>query len=141
MSDVRKGNDPKLGGESMSQLGSHVIMDLHGCDADRLDDADYIKEVLEKAADAARATIIRTILHRYQPQGVTGVCLVQESHLSIHTWPEFGFVAVDIFMCGQEGDPQKALEYIKSALGGGEGQRLEIARGKIHDSVKAGHGA
>ena len=125
----------------MNQLGRHIMMDLQGCDADKLDDSEYIRDVLEKAAVAAKATIVKTVFHRYLPQGVTGFCLVQESHLSIHTWPEYGFAAVDIFMCGQEGDPQKALEYIRTALGGEEGQVMEIARGETPDSAEECHGS
>ena len=119
----------------MEQQGSHIILDLHDCDADKLDDADYIKDMLEKAAIEAKAHIIQTILHRYQPQGVTGVCLVSESHLSIHTWPEYRFAAVDIFMCGKEGFPEKAREYIRNALEGEEGYVMAIPRGEKPDSA------
>ena len=113
----------------MEQQGSHIILDLHDCNTDKLNDADYIKDVLEKAAIEAKATILQTIIHRYQPQGVTGVCLVSESHLSIHTWPEYGFAAVDIFMCGKEGFPEKAREYIRTALEGKEGYVMAVPRG------------
>ena len=125
----------------MNQLGSHIIMDLYGCDADKLDDVNYIKEVLEKAAAAAGATIVQTVMHRYLPQGITGVCLVQESHLSIHTWPEYGFAAVDIFMCGKEGDPEKALDYLQTVLGGEKGQFKKIVRGTVPASAEVGSGA
>ena len=114
----------------MEQQGSHIILDLHSCNTEKLDDADYIKDVLEKAAVEAKANIIQTIMHRYQPQGVTGVCLVAESHLSIHTWPEHGFAAVDIFMCGKEGFPEKARAYIRTALEGKEGYVIALPRGE-----------
>ncbi len=114
----------------MAQQGSHIIIDLHDCNVTKLDDVDYIKTVLEKAALEAKAKIIQTVLHRYQPQGVTGVCLVAESHLSIHTWPEYGFAAVDIFMCGKEGFPEKARDYIRTALEGEEGYVMSIPRGE-----------
>ena len=119
----------------MERQGSHIIIDLHDCNGDKLDDADYIRDVLEKAALEARARIIQTVLHRYQPQGVTGICLVAESHLSIHTWPEHGFAAIDIFMCGKEGFPEKAREYIRTALEGREGYVLTIARGETPSCV------
>ncbi len=119
----------------MEQQGSHIILDLHNCNADKLDDADYLKDMLEKAAIEAKAKIIRTVFHRYHPQGVTGFCLVAESHLSIHTWPEYGFAAVDIFMCGKEGFPEKAREYIRNALEGEEGYVMAIPRGGNSGSV------
>jgi len=118
----------------MDQYGSHIIMDLHDCDSEKLDDLEYIQDVLEKAALAAKATIVQSFFHRYEPQGVTGVCLVSESHLSIHTWPEYNFAAVDIFMCGREGDPEKARTYIRTAFGGKEGKVLVIPRGDEPDA-------
>lgn len=120
----------------MNQLGNHIIMDLYGCDADKLDDVDYIRDALEKAAAAAGATIVQTVMHRYLPQGITGICLVQESHLSIHTWPEYEFVAVDIFMCGKEGDPEKALDYLQNVLGGKDRQVQKMVRGKLPASME-----
>ncbi|MDP2643895.1 MAG: adenosylmethionine decarboxylase [Desulfobacterales bacterium] len=120
----------------MNQGGAHIIMDIHGCDPGKLDDMDFCKNTLEGAAIAARSTIVKTAFHKFAPQGVTGFCLVQESHLSIHTWPECGFAAVDIFMCGREGDPQKARKYILEALGGEEVQVISIERGKIPSCEK-----
>ena len=96
--------------------GRHLIADLHGCLA-RLDDAPAIEMMLRAAATAAGATVIGMHLHHFGPgQGVTGVAILAESHMSIHTWPEHAYAAVDIFMCGRSNRIDAALEVISEAL-------------------------
>ena len=96
--------------------GRHLIADLHGCVA-RLDDASAIDRMLRAAAAAAGATVIGMHLHHFGPgQGVTGVVILAESHISIHTWPEHAYAAVDIFMCGRSHQIDAALEVISEAL-------------------------
>ncbi|MDF7777644.1 adenosylmethionine decarboxylase [Sphingomonas sp. AOB5] len=108
--------------------GQHLIADLHGCT--RLDDAAFIEACLADAADAAGACLIETRLHHFGPgQGVTGVALLAESHLSIHTWPEHGYAAIDIFMCGRTNDLEAALALIAERLGGTVTRRTVIERG------------
>ncbi len=95
--------------------GHHVLVDLYGCR--HLDDAPAIEGILRRAATAAGATIIATHFHPFpSPGGVTGMVLLAESHISIHTWPEHGFAAVDIFMCGPA-KAEAAMEVIRDALG------------------------
>lgn len=92
--------------------GRHLIADLHGC-ATRLDDAPAIDAVLRAAAAAAGATIIGMHLHHFGPgQGVTGVAILAESHISIHTWPEHAYVAIDIFMCGRTNTITAAIDVL-----------------------------
>ena len=77
-------------------LGRHIIVELHGVDPCLLDDLDRLREILIKAAVKAGASIIGEIFHKFSPHGVTGVIAVKESHISIHTWPEFGYAALDL---------------------------------------------
>jgi S-adenosylmethionine decarboxylase len=95
--------------------GRHLIADLHG--ATRLDDVAHIEHCLVEAAAAAGATLLEVRLHSFGPgQGVTGVAMLAESHISIHTWPEYGSACVDLFMCGHGHDLDAALDTIVSRL-------------------------
>ena len=93
--------------------GAHLIIDLYG--AQRLNDIDHIEETLRRCVAAANATLLHIHLHHFQPNGVSGVAVLAESHISIHTWPERGYAALDIFMCGAC-DPYKAIPIIKRAF-------------------------
>lgn len=96
--------------------GQHVLADLSGIDADKLASCDAIERLLRAAADAAGAHVLHSHFHGFGPgQGVTGVALLAESHISIHTWPEHGYAAADIFMCG-DARPELALQVLRSAL-------------------------
>lgn len=108
-------------------IGHHLIADLSG--AHRLDDAAHIEACLIAAAAAAGATLLEIRLHSFGPaQGVTGVALLAESHISIHTWPEFGSACVDIFMCGPEHDLAAGLEVIRAGLDGVVDQSFIVQR-------------
>ncbi len=97
-------------------VGAHLLADMHGISADKLKDAAVLEDLLCHSAQTAGAQILFSHFHSFGTgQGITGVVLLAESHISIHTWPEFGFAAADIFMCGQA-QPQRALEVIKLAL-------------------------
>ncbi|MDO9194232.1 MAG: adenosylmethionine decarboxylase [Undibacterium sp.] len=96
--------------------GAHLLADMHGISEDKLNDASAIEQLLRHSAQAAGAQILFSHFHSFGAgQGITGVVLLAESHITIHTWPEFGFAAADIFMCGQA-QPQRALEVIRQAL-------------------------
>jgi S-adenosylmethionine decarboxylase len=97
-------------------LGRHVLADLHGVAKELLSDPDGIATLLMRAAQVAGATPLFAKFHHFgEGQGVTGVLLLQESHISIHTWPEHGFAAVDAFMCGHCA-PQSAVNVVVAAL-------------------------
>ena len=115
---------------SRVSLGKHILVDLYECEHALLDDADFLAAAMKTAAEAGGATIIDSTFHRFSPCGVTGVLAIQESHLAIHTWPEFGFAAVDLFTCGDTVDPWKAYESLKSALGAARGSTMEMLRGR-----------
>ena len=93
--------------------GIHLIIDLHG--ARRLNDLDHIDSVLRKCAEAAGATLLHIHLHRFQPDGVSGVAVLAESHISIHTWPEANYAALDVFMCG-DAKPEACIPVLREAF-------------------------
>lgn len=108
--------------------GRHLIADLHGCSG--LADAGLIEAALGDAARAAGATLLEIRLHGFGPgQGVTGVALLAESHISIHSWPEHDYAAIDIFLCGRRHDPDAALSVIAERLGARSVARHLIERG------------
>jgi S-adenosylmethionine decarboxylase len=112
-------------------LGTHLLADLHGVAADLLTDPARLDALLREAALAAGARILHSHFHAFGPgMGVTGVLLLAESHISIHTWPEASFAAADVFMCG-DARPQRALEVIEAALGPSARSIRTIARGQL----------
>lgn len=114
--------------------GLHLLADLRGIEAAKLTDAAWLEKLMREAASAAGAHILFCHLHSFGPQqGVTGVLLLAESHISIHTWPEYGFAAADIFMCGQA-QPQLALEVLNAALQPASSQIQTIVRGAEQDT-------
>jgi S-adenosylmethionine decarboxylase len=108
--------------------GVHLIIDLHG--ARRLNDLDHIDAVLRKCAEAAGATLLHIHLHRFQPDGVSGVAVLAESHISIHTWPEAGYAALDVFMCGDT-KPERCVPILKEAFAAKRVGVNELLRGQV----------
>lgn len=114
-----------------SPIGMHVILDLYECDPQILDDIEKVEEILTKAAELANATIIDKRFHKFSPQGVSGVVVVSESHISIHTWPEHGYASVDVYTCGDHTMPVKASEYIIKELKCKNPTILKLDRGLL----------
>ncbi|QAU32945.1 adenosylmethionine decarboxylase [Janthinobacterium sp. 17J80-10] len=113
----------------LQHSGTHLVADLHGIARALLCDSDAIEALLRQAALAAGATIVYSHFHAFGPgQGVTGVVLLAESHISIHTWPETGFAALDIFMCGGA-EPRRALGLIEAGLTPAASTVQELPRG------------
>lgn len=96
----------------MNALGRHVLAEVYGCDRRILDDIRKVESIMVNAALAAGAEIREVAFHKFSPQGVSGVVVISESHLAIHTWPELGYAAVDVFTCGDRVDPWDACNYI-----------------------------
>jgi S-adenosylmethionine decarboxylase len=107
--------------------GVHLIVDLHG--AERLDDIDYIEATLRRCVGAARATLLHIHLHHFQPSGVSGVAVLAESHISIHTWPEAGYAALDVFMCGSA-NPDACIPVLREAFSAKRVGVNELLRGQ-----------
>jgi S-adenosylmethionine decarboxylase proenzyme len=112
----------------ISTFGRHLVVEYHGCDASILDDASAIQNLMERAAADASATIVQTVIHRFAPQGVSVVVVIEESHLSIHTWPEVGYAAVDFYTCG-ECDPEIAHAVLFDGLGATAAEVMMVHRG------------
>ena len=117
----------------MNALGTHLLLDLKDCNPKLLDDIGYIKQAMIGAADEAGATIVGETFHKFDPIGVTGIIAIAESHLCIHTWPEYGYAAVDIFTCGQGFKPQKAADLLIESLQSMQPSITEIQRGLISE--------
>lgn len=110
-------------------LGRHLLLELHGIAAERLGDENSLRDILATAAAAAGATVLSAHFHHFgSGQGVTGVLLLRESHISIHTWPEYGYAAVDVFMCG-EARPELAIAVLSQGLAATSCQVEEHRRG------------
>lgn len=97
-------------------LGVHHIAELCDCNQELLNDSNFISTSLRQAVEHANATLIDEIKYEFTPQGITAVCLLSESHISIHTWPEKKYAAVDIFTCGNHTAPAQACKYLVNAL-------------------------
>ena len=97
-------------------LGIHHIAELRDCNKDLLNNSNFISTSLREAVKYANATLIEEVKFEFTPQGVTAVCLLSESHISIHTWPEKFYAAVDIFTCGDHTSPERASEFLSNAL-------------------------
>ena len=100
----------------MNALGRHIVCELSGCDPEKLSDVGGIHIMMIEAAKAARATVMESAFHRFEPQGVSGTVILAESHLSIHTWPEKGYAAMDFYTCGDHTDPWLACEFAADTL-------------------------
>jgi S-adenosylmethionine decarboxylase len=101
--------------------GVHLIIDVHG--GQGLDDIDLIEATLRRCVSAAQATLLHIHLHHFQPNGVSGVAVLAESHISIHTWPDIGYAALDVFMCGKA-DPDACIPVLREAF---KAQRVEVS--------------
>ncbi|MEL6251190.1 MAG: adenosylmethionine decarboxylase [Bacteroidota bacterium] len=113
----------------MQPIGRHLIVEYYNCPGEILDNTDLIEELMKEAALAAGAHIRSVNFHKFDPIGVSGVIIIQESHLTIHTWPDQGYAAVDIFTCGDSVDPWKGFESLKNSLKCTDSRTKEMFRG------------
>jgi S-adenosylmethionine decarboxylase len=113
----------------LNALGRHLLVELQDCDKEALDNLGFLREVMLAAAVACGAVVLGDSFHRFSPQGVSGVVVIAESHLSIHTWPEHAYAAVDIFTCGTSVEPRKAAEILIEKLGSKNPSLTEVQRG------------
>ena len=113
--------------------GRHLILDLYDCDPDILDDYGELQRLLEASLVMAKANILRIIGEKFEPQGVTLLALLAESHASIHTWPCEGYCAIDLYTCGEKTETHKAAEFLKIKLKAKECEQKEIKRKVFRD--------
>ena len=116
----------------MNALGKHLLLELKDCNREVLDDLGFLKDILSAAADEAGATVLGESFHHFDPHGVSGVVIIAESHLFIHTWPEHNYAAIDIFTCGDSVQPEKAAQRLIGELGAKSHSILEIQRGILN---------
>jgi S-adenosylmethionine decarboxylase proenzyme len=117
----------------MTYLGRQILAELFECDENALKDLSYVKETMEKAARAAKVTVVQTAFHKFGDLGVSGVLVIAESHLSIHTWPEYRYAAVDVFTCGKRAKPERALRVLAKSLGARQMVSKLVLRGTGHE--------
>ena len=109
----------------MEALSVHLMVDLHGCPFDLLNDVEALRESLLRAAEIAETSVLGEAFHKFEPQGVSGLLLVSESHLAVHTWPEHGHAAADVFTCGNKQAAQRAAQFLVDAF---QAQQHTISR-------------
>ena len=102
--------------EKLVHQSKHLLLELYACDYEKLNDESFLRCTLNNASKLANATVLNLISNKFEPQGVTAIALLAESHLSIHTWPESRYSAIDIFTCGQHMKPDLASKYLIQAL-------------------------
>jgi len=113
-------------------LGRHLLVELYGCDAKVLTDVRRVEDVMVGAAKAAKATIVDVVFHMFNPHGISGVVVIEESHLSIHTWPEHGFASIDLYTCGNKVNPWRAYRYLVRHFRPKNVTAMELKRGVLN---------
>jgi S-adenosylmethionine decarboxylase len=113
----------------LNALGRHLLLELFDCDSDAINNLEAVKTALVEAAKRAQATIVDVVFHEFNPFGVSGVVVIAESHLSIHTWPEYRYAAVDIFSCGDVLQPEIAANYLVEQFGAERTSVVDVQRG------------
>jgi S-adenosylmethionine decarboxylase len=113
----------------MKALGRHILAEVFGCDRAILDDPERVERILVDAALEAGAEVREVAFHKFSPQGVSGVVIISESHLAVHTWPELGYAALDVFTCGDRVDPWQACDAVVAGFGAQNVTASETLRG------------
>ena len=113
----------------LSTHGRHVLIDLWDCDPATLADGEALETIMRRAAVTCGATVLQTCFHRFPPNGVSGVVIISESHLSIHTWPEEGFASADFYTCGDV-RPEAAVDVLREGLAAESSEVLVVDRGR-----------
>lgn len=114
----------------MNTFGRHVLAELWECNKDRLNDVTFIERTFVEAALKAGAEVREVAFHKFAPLGVSGVVIISESHLTIHSFPEHGYASVDVYTCGDRINPNKAADIIAESLEAGNWEKTEIKRGR-----------
>ena len=110
-------------------LGTHVLLEFFGCDPQSLASKEGVEKAFLEAARAARVKIVDVFFHQFQPYGVSGVVVIEESHFTIHTWPEHGYAALDLFYCSPDVDAEAAIKVLTKAFKPQNVSMIEVKRG------------
>ena len=116
----------------MGALGRHVLAEFYGCPMEILNSIAKIEKLMVNAALEAGAEVREVVFHKFSPQGVSGVVVISESHLAIHTWPEYGYAAIDVFTCGFSVDPWACCNYLKYHMDADKMTAAEFKRGLLN---------
>ncbi len=116
----------------MKALGRHLIGDFFDCDCELINDVNQVKRIMVTAAEIVKAHIVDISFHTFNPHGISGVIVIAESHLAIHTWPEYGYCSIDIYTCGDELDPWIAFEYMNKEFKAKRTSVMEMKRGMLN---------
>jgi S-adenosylmethionine decarboxylase len=119
----------------MLTLCQHTLLEYHGCDRSLVKHADQVRSIFLEAVRLGRGTIVTDVFHTFSPFGVSGVVVIAESHVTVHTWPEHGYAAVDIFSCSQHLDRVAIRRFLKDAFHATEVRQKTVRRGDVF-----GHG-
>ncbi len=122
----------------MVPVGSHCILELYECPNHLLNDFEFISQALVEAVKEAKSTLLKEVTHQFEPYGITALALLAESHISVHTWPEIGYVAIDMFTCGEHAQPEKACNYLAKAFQANKHVLLTLPRGRISPEIQKG---
>ncbi len=114
---------------NLSALGRHVLIEYFNCDKEKLQNTKLVEELMNEAARRAGATIVESAFHTFNPYGVSGAVIISESHLTIHTWPEYGYASVDVYTCGDTVDPWLGFKYLEEELEATHSESIEVPRG------------
>ena len=123
-------------GKKEIHLGQHVLAEFFECDPNTLNSLDKVEKYMVDAALECGATIVQKCFHMFNPYGVSGVVIIAESHLAIHTWPELSYAAVDLFTCGQKCDPKVAYEFLKKKFNSKKAFYTQLKRGIMDEHTK-----
>ena len=115
----------------MNALGRHILLELKDCNREVLNNLDLLQDALCSAAQEAGATVLERHFHHFSPQGVSGAVIIAESHLAVHTWPEYGYAALDIFTCGESVKPEVAVELLIKIFESKDPTIIELKRGVL----------
>lgn len=128
------------GGRELYALGTHLLVELRDCNHESLKSLEKVRNALVSAAQEAKATIVDISFHEFNPFGISGVVVIAESHLTIHTWPEYDYAAVDIFTCGDTIKPEVAASYLIQQFESKNPSIVEMKRGILsHENKKLPH--
>jgi S-adenosylmethionine decarboxylase len=130
--------EAKEGGWNLKALGQHLLIELYGCSFEALDGLDLVRDTMLHAASMVHATVLGVTEHRFDPHGVSVVVVIAESHLSIHTWPEYGYAAADVFTCGDTLSPDEITNLFTERFGAENVTTMQVNRGLLAKSVLVG---